>query len=76
MIEQAFIIAFIVQAVNACFSEGMIFEKPGAWLELNYPKLWKPLVGCPTCMSFWFGLIIINSTGILFIEFIGKYPGV
>lgn len=63
MIEQAFIIAMVCQAVSASFCEGMIFEKPGAWLESNYHKLWKPAVGCPVCMSFWYGLVLVLIMG-------------
>lgn len=50
-----FIIVFVIQGISAAFWEGHIFEKPGDWIERNHSTLWKPLVGCPICMSPWWG---------------------
>lgn len=50
-----FIIVFVIQGISSTFWEGHIFEKPGDWIERNHPVLWKPLVGCPICMSPWWG---------------------
>ena len=59
MIEQILIIAFVVFGYTATFWEGHIFEKPGDWMEDNWPE-WinKPLWQCPICASFWYGTVI------------------
>jgi hypothetical protein len=61
MILHAFIISAIVCFIFVCFNwEGMIFEQVGAWMEVKIPeKLFKPLIGCPICMSPWWGIAIM-----------------
>lgn len=56
MIEQAFIIAMLVQAWSSFFWEGMIFGKVSGWIEYKFPNwIYKPLIGCPICMTVWYG---------------------
>ena len=52
----AIVMAIITHAIAISFEDGEIFEKAGAWLETKLPKLWKPLIGCPVCMAFWYSL--------------------
>ena len=59
IILDAFIVAMLMQAINAIFSEGMIFSVPGAWLERNAHFAWKMLMGCPVCMCPWYGAVMI-----------------
>lgn len=60
MIEQIFIVAFVVWAVYITMQEGMIFEKLGNWLEDKIKsEYWsKPVYSCVVCMSFWHGLYV------------------
>jgi len=57
MIAHAFIIAMIVLFIHACSWHGMIFEgikriiKPEGYL-------YKPIYGCPICMTPYYGTII------------------
>lgn len=51
-------ICLFVQAVNACFWEGMIFGRIGAKIETSVPDwVYKPTIGCPVCMAFWWGFL-------------------
>lgn len=63
MIEYGFIIAMIINAINVCFWEAMIFQKVGDWMENRYPTLWKPIAGCIACMSPWWGGLICLILG-------------
>lgn len=57
----SFIIAFMVYFVKVTSWKGHIFEKQGTWLEKNLPeKLYKPLIGCPVCMTPYWGTIIYS----------------
>jgi hypothetical protein len=57
MAERALIIAMIVLFLHACSWRGMIFSGIKKIIE---PKghLYKPLYGCPICMTPWYGTII------------------
>lgn len=58
MLNDAFIIAFIVYFIKATTWKGMIFHgitKTRAWLP---EKIRKPLFECPVCMTPWWGVII------------------
>ncbi|RCH55418.1 hypothetical protein DJ568_05865 [Mucilaginibacter hurinus] len=57
IIEQAFIIALIVLFIHACTWKGMIFDGIKKIVE---PKghLYKPLYGCPICMTPYYGAVI------------------
>jgi hypothetical protein len=61
MILHGFAIAAIVCFVFVCFNwEGMIFDRVGEWIEAMIPeKIFKPLIGCPICMSVWWGMAIM-----------------
>lgn len=61
IISHAFVLAMVMQAISAVFSEGMIFSIPGAWLERDAHFLWKMLMGCPVCMCPWYGASLILS---------------
>jgi hypothetical protein len=60
MIVHGFCIAAIVCFIFVCFNwEDMIFEQVGGWMEARIPeKIFKPLIGCPICMSPWWGFVI------------------
>ncbi|GAA4320884.1 hypothetical protein GCM10023149_20390 [Mucilaginibacter gynuensis] len=57
MIQHAFIIALIVLFIHACSWKGMIFDGIKKIIE---PKgmLYKPIYGCPICMTPYYGAII------------------
>jgi hypothetical protein len=57
MITQAFIIAMIVLFIHACTWRGMIFE---GIKKIIKPEghLYKPIYGCPICMTPYYGTII------------------
>ena len=57
MIEHAFIIAMIVLFIHACSWQGMIFE---GIKKLIKPEghLYKPIYGCPICMTPYYGTIM------------------
>ncbi|MCD8740875.1 hypothetical protein LT679_09710 [Mucilaginibacter roseus] len=57
MLEHALIIALIVLFIHACSWKGMIFDGIKKIVE---PKgsLYKPLYGCPICMTPYYGTII------------------
>lgn len=68
IIAHAFVLAMAMQAINAVFSEGMLFSIPGAWLEGNAHFLWKMLMGCPVCMCPWYGaacMLAFNLTPVI-----------
>lgn len=59
IVFNAFIIAFLVYFLKACTWPGMIFEKPGKWIEDRLGEYWsKPVIGCPICMTPWWGSLI------------------
>ena len=57
MTEHALIIAMIVLFLHACSWRGMIFS---GIKNLVPPRgmLYKPLYGCPICMTPWYGTLI------------------
>ena len=57
MIEHAFIIAMIVLFIHACSWQGLIFE---GIKKLIKPEghIYKPIYGCPICMTPYYGTII------------------
>lgn len=64
MLQQSFVIAFIVLAVHAVFLPGMIFGKISGTISLwaatkngFYEKIRKPLFECPVCQTPWWGTI-------------------
>ncbi|MFO8147976.1 MAG: hypothetical protein ACQEWG_03650 [Bacteroidota bacterium] len=58
MLQQAFIIAFIVYFLKATTWKGMIFHKPKEKLE-NLPSyIRKPFFECPICMTPWWGIVV------------------
>ena len=59
MIINALIISLMVYFIKASTWHGMIWEKPRVFLEKTLPeKISKPLIGCPVCMTPWWGLPI------------------
>lgn len=59
MIIQALAIALIILFVHACTWEGMIFGSVEKILPSTEGKwLWKPMYGCPICMTPWWGTLI------------------
>lgn len=59
MLINAIILSLVVYFIKASTWHGMIFEKPHLWLEKHLPeKLYKPTVGCPVCMTPWWGFIL------------------
>src|SRR5687768_3689670 len=59
MIASAFVIATIVYFIKVTTWPGHIWEKVGFWAEKKLPpKLYKPFIGCPVCMTPWWGTII------------------
>ena len=59
MFEAAVVIALIVYFIKATTWKGMIFEKIGKFLDRILPeKLYKPIIGCPVCMTIWWGLLV------------------
>jgi amino acid transporter len=61
IVFNALAIAFIVYFIKVTSWKGHIFEKQGTWLEQNLPeKLYKPLIGCPVCMTPYWGTIIYS----------------
>lgn len=68
MLQIALIIALIVYFIKVTTWPGMIFEKAGIWSEKTFGEyLNKPLLGCPVCMTPWWGTIIY---------LIGHYTGI
>ena len=57
MVTHAFIIAMIVLFIHACTWKGMIFE---GFKKILKPEghLYKPVYGCPICMTPYYGTII------------------
>nr|WP_179415606.1 hypothetical protein [Mucilaginibacter sp. E4BP6]NYE68045.1 hypothetical protein [Mucilaginibacter sp. E4BP6] len=57
MIQHAFIIAMIVLFIHACSWKGMIFE---GIKKLIKPEghIYKPIYGCPICMTPYYGTIM------------------
>jgi len=57
MISNALIIAMIVLFIHSITWDGMIFEKIKDWIK---PEgfLYKPIYGCPICMTPWWGTLI------------------
>lgn len=61
MLQNAIIIAFIVQFLHACTWEGMIFNSltERLWTLPNWIKM--PLYGCPICMTPWWGAFMLMA---------------
>jgi len=57
MIAHAFIIAMIVLFIHACSWKGMIFEGIKTIIKPE-GHLYKPIYGCPICMTPYYGTII------------------
>lgn len=57
MVENGIIIAMFILFLHSCTWEGMIFEKIK---DIIKPKgmLYKPIYGCPICMTPWWGTLI------------------
>lgn len=67
--EAALIIALIVFFLKVTTWEGHIFENLGDWAYYNLPeKVYKPLIGCPICMTPWWGTFIYLLGDLLNIE--------
>lgn len=58
MIEQAFIIAFIVYFLKATTWKGMIFYQPKEKLKWLPSFIRKPFFECPICMTPWWGIVV------------------
>ncbi len=49
--------SFFIWGIYVYFKEGMIFGKIGKWIAKEFPTwIYKPLIGCPPCMGFWWGM--------------------
>lgn len=49
--------SLFIWGVYVCFKEDMIFGKIGNWIAKEFPTwIYKPLIGCPACMGFWWGM--------------------
>ena len=49
--------SLFIWGVHVSFMEGMFFGKLGNWLYKELPSwIYKPLIGCPPCMGFWWGM--------------------
>lgn len=47
-----------IWGINCLFAEDHIFEKAGDWIDENMPEwFYKPMIGCPACMSSIHGLL-------------------
>ena len=57
MIEHAFIIAMIVLFIHAVTWKGMILEDIKKFIKPE-GYLYKPIYGCPICMSPYYGIIV------------------
>lgn len=57
MLEQSFIIAFLVLAIWYTFQEGEIFGFVQQW-ESKLGKLFDPLFGCNVCQTPYYGSIL------------------
>jgi len=58
------LISYAVLFIHATTWEGQIWEDVGNWLDRKLPEwISKPLYGCPICMSFWYGGIILFLFG-------------
>lgn len=53
----ALIISLIVLFLHACTWDGMIFEKVKTLLKPE-GMLYKPIYGCPICMTPWWGTLM------------------
>jgi len=58
MLEQAFIIAFIVYFIKATTWKGMIFYRPKEKLVGLPSFIRKPFFECPVCMTPWWGIAV------------------
>jgi len=64
MIERIIILSLSAIAICCTTWEGMIFEKPAAWLERKLGVwLCKPLFGCFICATFWYSAGIAAFIG-------------
>jgi hypothetical protein len=57
VIPHAFIIAMIVLFIHACSWKGMIFEGVKKLIK-PVGHIYKPIYGCPICMTPYYGTII------------------
>jgi hypothetical protein len=58
MLQQAFIIAFIVYFIKATTWKGMIFYRPKEKLKGLPSFIRKPVYECPICMTPWWGVVV------------------
>lgn len=54
----ALTISLIILFLHACTWEGMIFYPLTEILPSDRGWLWKPVYGCPICMTPWWGSLI------------------
>jgi hypothetical protein len=59
MMAIATIIAFAVLFIHYTMQEEEIFGFVQVWLAPLINKIKKPLIGCPICMTPWWGSLII-----------------
>jgi hypothetical protein len=59
ILNNAILLSLAVYFIKATTWSGMIWEKPNKWLQAKLPeKIYKPFIGCPVCMTPWWGLLI------------------
>src|SRR6478672_955070 len=59
IILNAITIGLIVYFLKYTTWPGQIWERPYKWLESRIDEYWfKPLLGCPVCMTPWWGSIL------------------
>lgn len=66
---------FAIIMIWKVFSEGMILEGPGSWIQEKLGEYWsKPILSCPPCMtSVWgtlFYFIYVSNDLSLFLPYI------
>jgi hypothetical protein len=62
ILTNALILALIIYFIKATTWEGHIWEKQGKALKEKLPeKLYKPIIGCPICMTPWWGTLLYLS---------------
>lgn len=57
IIQLAVIISLIVLFIHSCTWDGMIFSKIKDYIKPE-GNLYKPIYGCPICMTPWWGTLI------------------
>lgn len=59
MLANALVLALIVYFIKVTTWPGHIWQSVGYWAEEKLPeKLYKPFIGCPVCMTPWWGTIL------------------